>query len=206
LAWPLSRRVQVPETVTDHTFEAALALPSFSDISANVSLKSGSTLNDAREIYVGYGYHRFTQAFDRCDSAGRVSASFAFVPFFIGFIWFFYRKMYLEGFIFLSVSLLIRIGDFLYRPPMALLVSVYVIYSVLVAITAKGLYWQSVDRHIEAAMRRFPHDPDEALEWLWERGGGGALMAALSVVIFAALLIGVAGLFFFTSLASISDF
>ncbi len=143
------------------------------------------TLEDARRIYVKRGYERFAGAFARCDEAGGLQISLAVAPFFFGWVWFLYRKMYIEG-------VAILVGNFVLSFVVGLFSSTdraYFLISMIVGLTlamfGKGLYWKAVDRQIARAMALFPQNPRQALVWLEARGGVNLWIVLVVLVLFS---------------------
>lgn len=135
-----------------------------------------STLDDARSAYVGIHYERFEDLFARCDASNGVRLSFGLAPFLFGSLWFLYRKMYLEGFLLLLVSLPLSayttisrlVGPEAFSSPVTTL---QFSLTVLAGLFGKALYWKATDRRIKKAMGLFPREPQRALAWLYSRGG-----------------------------------
>lgn len=140
------------------------------------------SLDEVRQIYVGRGYKRFEAAFAKCDAAGKAEHTVSIAPFFFSFLWFFYRKMNLEGLIILAVCLVASVlADYiLTAAPTAVMAGV----GVAVALNAKGIYWRAVDKKIAQAMRLHPNSPTQAVEWLRARGGVAVWPVIAGVILF----------------------
>lgn len=159
------------------------------------------TLDEVRSIYVKNGYHRFQSLFARCDAAGGMVPSLVVAPFFISYFWFFYRKMYLEGFIFLGLNLLVFIGGSMFLGPEAeginTLLGVLLVITIGMMVYGKALYWKAVDRKIAKSMRLYPDHPKEAMAWLNGIGGVNIwvlfIFIGLNLLMFMSFLGGISG-------------
>ena len=134
------------------------------------------TLEDVRRIYVKHGYERFEGTFARCDAAGGMQPSLVVAPFFIGFAWFLYRKMYLESLVFIGLSFVLVFmgGTMMQASPETgykIFMGLQLVCLLGMMIYGKALYWKAVDRKIARAMRAFPNDPQKAMAWLDNVGG-----------------------------------
>lgn len=139
------------------------------------------SLAEVRALYVGDKYHRFAEAFDSFDRAGKLQASFSWPAFFLGLVWFVYRKMYLEALVIFVAALL---GQLLLSGLTQGSGLISLGAALLLGLLAKGLYWKAVDRRIFQAMNLYPQEPAEAIAWLARRGGvnlAGALILALFI-------------------------
>ncbi|MDR2946207.1 MAG: DUF2628 domain-containing protein [Candidatus Adiutrix sp.] len=131
---------------------------------------------DVRRLYVRGGYERFEGLFAACDAAGGMRPSFTIAPMFISYLWFFYRKMYREGAIFMALSFVLMLVGWkaiAYSPETGgrLAMGLNLIFVLGMMVYGKALYWKSVDRKIDWALRTFSSSPEKALGWL-ERAGG----------------------------------
>ncbi len=164
------------------------------------------TLDEARRLYVRKHYHRFAEVFGRCDAAGKMQISLAVAPFFFGSLWFFYRKMYVEGFSLMCAGFLlsavtnaVNTGS----PEMAFALTAVgqLGLAAFMVLYGKALYWKAVDRQIEWVMRLHPRDPERALARLQATGGvnvwivvilagGYVLLIAALVALLSALVSG----------------
>ena len=156
------------------------------------------TLDDVRRIYVKQRYESFEPVFASCDAAGGMQPSLVVGPLFIGFAWFFYRKMYMEGLILMGLGFVLMLmgGAVLQASPETgrkIVIGLNLVCLLGMMVYGKALYWKAVDRKIARAMRAFPDDPQKALAWL-DRVGGTNLWI---VLIFFALVF-----FMFSSLTA----
>jgi len=160
------------------------------------------TLDEVRQIYVKTNYERFGPVFDECDAFGKMRASLALAPFFFGYLWFFYRKMYLEGFLVLMAGFIVM-GVIqtlaVQAPEMAPLagLGLNLAVSLILAVYAKALYWKAVDRQIEKAMRLYPQDPARAISWLDNVGGVNVWIVVLVALIMLVVIGGLIALMAF---------
>ncbi|MDL2226768.1 DUF2628 domain-containing protein [Deltaproteobacteria bacterium OttesenSCG-928-M10] len=151
------------------------------------------SLSEVRELYVGGKYYRFARDFELFDEQGGLRPTFSVPAFFLGAIWFVYRKMYIEALAvcLAAVGMQWLAGLFNISEGLASMTSLGV--AVFLALIAKNLYWKAVDRKIAQAMNLYPNDPPKAVAWLQGQGGTnliGALVFAF--VLFAIVYYSVA--------------
>ena len=157
------------------------------------------TLDEVRRIYVKPNYHRFSEVFAECDAYGGMRPSLAVAPFFFGYLWFFYRKMYLEGFLVLMAGGLVLgvVQALAVNSPQAASIAAFGLnlsVSIILTIYAKAIYWKAVDRQIEKAMRLYPQDPARALSWLDNIGGVNFWIVVIALAIMVVSFGGLAAL------------
>jgi len=107
---------------------------------------------------------------------------------FFGPVWFFYRKMYLYGFIILVCLMLIgQLLAFLEITP-----HISIIISILYLFIATPLYLHHIERKISAIRYKFPTAEEETLKVLVKKVGGTSNLAlTIYLIIFFYLLLAV---------------
>ncbi|MDR2726332.1 MAG: DUF2628 domain-containing protein [Candidatus Adiutrix sp.] len=143
-----------------------------------------TTLAEARAAVVGNRYLLFEESFSLFDAKG-FRLTFTWPPLFIGPLWFIYRRMYLEGF--LAWVFLTGLRGAIGFDREALGLAVVASFSLALSLTGRWFYWKAVDRRLEQAMRRYPHDPDRALAWMKLKGGADLL--TVMVLLFIVFLV-----------------
>lgn len=145
------------------------------------------SLKEVRELYVGDNYYRFATDFELFDEVGGLRPTFSIPAFFLGAIWFVYRKMYIEALIvcLAAFSLQWLAGLFNISEGLASMSSFGV--AIFLALVAKSLYWKAVDRKVAQAMNLYPADPPKAVAWLQGKGGTNLIGA----LVFAAVLLAI---------------
>lgn len=127
------------------------------------------TIEEARAAYVQRRAEWFAERFARFDAAGGFQFTLCWPVFFMGVLWFLYRKMYVEA---LAIFVLTTVvgGAFEVVTPGGSLAFAACL-AVVLSLSANWFYWKAVDRHVERAWDMHPQRPREALEWLAGRGG-----------------------------------
>ena len=109
-------------------------------------LVNNISFDEVRRSYVQKGYLDFDEAFKKYDD-GEFPLLFAVAPFFLGILWFLYRKMYLEAVIIFGVAAiletLLNIFGF-HGAGLAMMVGM----AILLGLAGKWLYWSDVNRKI----------------------------------------------------------
>lgn len=104
----------------------------------------------------------------------------------IGPIWFFYRKSYLVGFLFLIITILLgRIASALN------IEKAYYIMSIIYLLTANKLYLWDVRRKVRKILAKgdMNMSEDELIECARKKGGTSVLAAVIYVLLFIAFMI-----------------
>lgn len=138
------------------------------------------TKNEVYRIYVKSNYEWYEKAFTKFDSDRKFHYSFSFAAFFFGHFWFFYRKMYVEGFILIAVQIIAGILiEYTYDSSRGVGAG----FQLVVATWAKFLYWEAVNRKIVRARTLSPQGTRQALSWLEAKGGVNYWIILVALVV-----------------------
>ena len=158
------------------------------ELEAAGGLASEISFDEVRRIYVQEDYHRFEDDFKRLDDSGQLVPSFSVVIFFMGTLWFLYRKMYMEAGIILGVGVVLNL--LVVQLGLKDGISFVLLgFSAVLGMCGSGLYWMAINREIAKSMALFPNDAKGAIEWL--RSRGGVSIEAPFIFIFALTVISI---------------
>ncbi len=151
--------------------------------------------DEVYKLCVGPAYHRFYGSFNKFSSTGSLGLSFSIPAFFLGSVWFVYRRMYLWAFlIFMCTTPASALGEF---GPF--------IFALLVGAFAKGFYWQSIEKKITNTMRANPQSSaQEIMTMLKVKSGPNFWGAAIFLIVFI-VPIGLAVIWYFTTQMPIAE-
>ncbi len=129
------------------------------------------SLNDARKAWVGSRYRVFADSFRFYDEYGyQVSFThIAWAPFFLTWIWFLYRKMYLETVIIFVIQMFLGALSLSFGDNIS--VGLNFLFSLFLALSGRWLYWKATDRQIEKALAQTHGHRHQAVAFLAGRGG-----------------------------------
>ncbi|UQZ88557.1 hypothetical protein C4J81_04780 [Deltaproteobacteria bacterium Smac51] len=140
--------------------------------SAKPPAMESSALDELMAACVGPAYNRYQKRFQLMNSKGfRPGLAWAALPY--PPVWLLYRKMYHQILIYVLASTAMIIPLPFYDTVFALFV-IHIIY----CLSGHWLYWRSVKRRIQRALRHFP-ETGEARGFLKGSGGTHPLLAAL---------------------------